>query len=42
MLLEITGRKDAFDTGIALLEAEGITVAPAAADIVLDEEACVS
>lgn len=42
MLLEITGRKDAFDAGIALLEAEGITVAPAAADIVLDEEACVS
>jgi len=42
MLLEITGHKDAFDAGIALLEAEGITVAPAAADIVLDEEACVS
>jgi ferredoxin len=42
MLLEITGHKDAFDAGIALLEAEGITVAPAAADIVLDEAACVS
>ena len=42
MLLEITGHKDAFDAGIALLEAEGITVAPAAADIVLDEGACVS
>jgi ferredoxin len=42
MLLEITGRKEAFDEGIAFLAAEGITVAPAAADIVLDEDACVS
>ncbi len=42
MLLEITGQRDAFDAGVALLEAEGIAVAPAAADIVLDEEACVS
>jgi len=41
MLLEITGPKDTFDAGIAFLEAEGITVQPAATDICLDEDACV-
>jgi ferredoxin len=41
MLLEITGPKETFDAGIAFLEAEGITVSPAATDITLDEDACV-
>ncbi|KAF0208527.1 MAG: NIL domain-containing protein [Actinomycetota bacterium] len=41
MLLEITGPKESFDAGIAFLEAEGITVSPAATDIRLDEDVCV-
>ncbi|MCE5203879.1 MAG: NIL domain-containing protein [Coriobacteriales bacterium] len=41
MLLELTGRKEDFEAGIAFLEAEGITVSPAASDIRLDEETCV-
>ncbi len=42
MLLELTGTKEAFDAGIAFLEAEGVIVAPAASDIALDEERCVA
>jgi ferredoxin len=41
MLLELTGRKEDYEAGIAFLEGEGITVNPAATDIVLDEDACV-
>jgi len=41
MLLELTGRKEDFEAGVAFLEKEGITVQPAATDIRLDEEACV-
>jgi len=41
MLLELTGRKEDFDAGIAFLEGEGIIVRTAATDIRLDEEACV-
>lgn len=41
MLLELTGRKEDFEAGIAFLESEGILVKPAATDIRLDEEACV-
>lgn len=41
MLLEVTGRRDAIESAVAFLGAEGITVAPAAADILLDEDACV-
>ncbi len=41
MLLELTGPREAFEAGIAFLEAEGIAVHPAASDICLDEEACV-
>lgn len=41
MLLELTGRKDAFTAGVAYLEEQGITVSPAATDIHLDEERCV-
>ena len=41
MLLEVTGKRDAIEAAVAFLGAEGITVAPAAADIVLDEDACV-
>jgi ferredoxin len=41
MLLELTGRKEDFDAGIAFLEGEGITVKPAATDIKLDDDACV-
>lgn len=42
MLLELTGRKEDFEAGIAFLESEGVLVNPAATDIVLDEDACVS
>jgi len=41
MLLELTGRKEAFDAGVEFLEKEGIVVQPAATDIRLDEDACV-
>lgn len=41
MLLELTGRKEDFEAGVAFLEKEGIIVQPAATDIRLDEEACV-
>ena len=41
MLLEVTGRKEDLDSGIAFLEKEGVAVREAAADIALDEELCV-
>lgn len=41
MLLEVTGRREDLDHGIAFLEKEGLTVREAAADIELDEERCV-
>jgi ferredoxin len=41
MLLELTGRKEDFEAGVAFLEKEGIIVQPAATDIRLDEDACV-
>jgi len=41
MLLEVTGRKDDLEHGIAFLEKEGVAVREAAADIELDEELCV-
>ncbi len=41
MLLELTGRKEDFEAGVAFLEKEGILVHPAATDICLDEDACV-
>lgn len=41
MVLEISGPRDAIEAGIAFLEGEGLSVAPAASDIVLDEDACV-
>lgn len=41
MLLEITGRKEAFSQGIAFLQEQGLTVNEAASDICLDDEACV-
>ena len=41
MLLELTGRKEAFADGLAFLEKEGLTVSEAAADICLDDERCV-
>lgn len=42
MLVEVTGTREAIDAAVAFLGKEGITVAPAAADIVLDEERCVA
>ena len=41
MVLELQGRKEDFEAGVAFLEAEGIIVSPAASDICLDEKACV-
>ncbi|MDO9556067.1 MAG: NIL domain-containing protein [Coriobacteriia bacterium] len=41
MLLELTGRKEDFEAGVAFLKKEGIAVQPAATDICLDEEKCV-
>lgn len=41
MVLEVTGRKEDFDAGIAFLESEGIVVKPAATDICLDADKCV-
>lgn len=41
MLVEVTGKRESIDAAVAFLAHEGITVAPAAADIVLDAEACV-
>ncbi len=41
MLVEVTGRKDDFDAGVAFMIEEGVEVSPAAADICLDDEQCV-
>ena len=41
MLLELTGRKEDFAAGLDFLEAQGLTVHEAAADIRLDTDACV-
>jgi Pyruvate/2-oxoacid:ferredoxin oxidoreductase delta subunit len=41
MLLEVTGKREAIDAGVAFLQKEGITVSAAASDIVLDEDRCV-
>jgi formate hydrogenlyase subunit 6/NADH:ubiquinone oxidoreductase subunit I len=41
LLLEVTGRKADIDAAVAFLGMEGIEVAAAASDIVLDEERCV-
>ena len=41
MLLEVTGRKEELQAGVAFLESEGLTVREAASDICLDEEKCV-
>jgi ferredoxin len=41
MLLEVTGKKEEIEAGVAFLAEEGITVSAAASDIVLDEERCV-
>lgn len=42
MLVEVTGKREAIDAAVEFLAAEGITVASAAADIVLDADACVT
>jgi len=42
MLVEVVGPRDAIDSGVAFLESEGVSVHPAASDICLDEEACVT
>ncbi len=41
MLVEVTGRKDSIESGIAFLESQGLAVTEAAADICLDDERCV-
>lgn len=42
MLVELTGSREAFQEAVTFLEAEGIAVHPAASDICLDEERCVT
>lgn len=42
MLLEVRGSKEAIEEGVSFLVAEGVTVHPAASDICLDEEQCVT
>jgi L-aspartate semialdehyde sulfurtransferase ferredoxin len=41
MLLEVTGKKEDIEAAVGFLTKEGISVAAAASDIVLDEERCV-
>lgn len=41
MLLEVSGKKEEIEAGVAFLEKEGVHVSAAASDIVLDEERCV-
>ncbi len=41
MLVEVTGKKEEIEAGVAFLEKEGLTVSAAASDIVLDEDRCV-
>lgn len=42
MLLEVTGPREAIDAGVEFLTGEGLEVLPAASDICLDEEQCVT
>lgn len=42
MLLEVVGPRVAIDAGVAFLASEGIEVHPAASDICLDEDKCVT
>ncbi len=42
MLLEVVGPREAIDAGVAFLAGEGIEVLPAASDICLDEDQCVT
>jgi ferredoxin len=42
MLLEVRGAAEAIDDGISFLLNEGVTVHPAASDICLDDERCVT
>ena len=41
MLLEVVGEKDSIEAGVEFLAREGLTVHPAASDIVLEESKCV-
>ena len=41
MLLEVVGEKDSIEAGVEFLAREGLTVHPAASDIVLKEDKCV-
>jgi NAD-dependent dihydropyrimidine dehydrogenase PreA subunit len=41
MLLEVTGNKSDFDSGVEFLSEQGLTVHEAASDIRLDDEKCV-
>ena len=41
MLVELTGKKEDFEHGVAFLAEQGLAVAEAASDICLDEEQCV-
>lgn len=42
MLLEVTGHKDDFESGVEFLVSQGLIVNEAASDIRLDDERCVS
>jgi L-aspartate semialdehyde sulfurtransferase ferredoxin len=42
MLLEVTGKKEEIEAGVAFLGEQGIDVSAAASDIVLDDERCVT
>ncbi len=42
MLVEVVGPREAIDAGVAFLEKEGVDVHPAASDICLDEDECVT
>jgi ferredoxin len=41
MLVEVTGKRESIDAAVEFLAHEGIAVAEAASDIVLDEQECV-
>ncbi|MDH4139577.1 MAG: 4Fe-4S binding protein [Coriobacteriia bacterium] len=42
MLVEVVGPKEAIDAGVEFLHKEGVLVHPAASDICLEEETCVT
>lgn len=42
MLVEVTGKKENIDAAVEFLAKEGVAVAEAASDIVLDEDRCVA